>query len=147
MRTANNLLERLHASFFFYILTTPGTFLTVGSYLPCVLLISIAMMIGGLGEYVRAGWTVDTAASQASSAKQARDFTIEVKWIRRRRPVLAALAIMAASHAAGALLFYTVSKYPSLVSVITSGLELPCSLHSSRHPLHCSGPSLLSRAF
>ncbi|KAG6918119.1 hypothetical protein DXG01_016307 [Tephrocybe rancida] len=38
LRTTNNLLERLHASFFFYVLTGPERFLKIGSYLPSAVL-------------------------------------------------------------------------------------------------------------
>jgi glycosylphosphatidylinositol transamidase len=88
LRTANNLLERLHASFFFYIMTGPGRFMKIGSYLPSVILVSVSMMFGGFGEYVSSGWT------QVRSGDK-------LEWQRRVRPVLTALGIMAHTHFAG----------------------------------------------
>ncbi|EIN07262.1 Gaa1-domain-containing protein [Punctularia strigosozonata HHB-11173 SS5] len=86
LRTTNNLLERLHASFFFYILTGPGTFLKIGSYLPAVIIISVAIMFAGLRRWV------DAPQLGAKS-----------------RPVPKALLIMACTHAAGLALFYCVN--------------------------------------
>ncbi|KAG8907402.1 Glycosyl phosphatidyl inositol protein transamidase complex subunit [Tulasnella sp. 403] len=48
LRTMNNLLERLHASFFFYVLTSPRTFVNFGGYLASAILVSVAMIFGGL---------------------------------------------------------------------------------------------------
>ncbi|KAL0577944.1 Glycosyl phosphatidyl inositol protein transamidase complex subunit [Marasmius crinis-equi] len=53
LRTTNNLLERLHASFFFYIMTGPERFLKIGSYLPSGVLISVGMMFTGLRCWVQ----------------------------------------------------------------------------------------------
>lgn len=116
LRTANNLLERLHASFFFYILTTPGNFLTFGSFLPSVLLISISLMIGGLRQYVDAGWTKD-ASSPLGPTKQSTNVVTSVKWVRQRRPVLPVIVTMLWCHIAGALLFYVAPMLPAWVSV------------------------------
>jgi glycosylphosphatidylinositol transamidase len=92
LRTANNLLEKLHASFFFYILTGPGMFMKIGSYLPSAILISVSLMLGGLQEYSNAGWTQTSTGS-----------------IQRRRPVLQAIAIMASLHVAFGAMFVAVA--------------------------------------
>jgi hypothetical protein len=92
LRTANNLLERLHASFFFYIMTGPGRFMKIGSYLPSVILVSVSMMFGGFAEYVASGWTQVRADEKH-------------EWQRRARPVLKALGITAYLHFAGLCLF------------------------------------------
>ncbi|KAL5489781.1 GAA1 [Sanghuangporus weigelae] len=103
MRTMNNLLERLHASFFFYILTTPKTFLKIGHYLPSVILISVATIFSGLHRWVDAGWRKDIP--NKSSKENPSD-----EWISRRRPVLGALLVMLATHALGTLFFFVSSK-------------------------------------
>ena len=105
LRTMNNLLERLHASFFFYILTAPERFLKIGSYLPSVILISVAMMFGGLRYWVDAGWVRDI--SPESDLKKSREEPhVEVTWMTRRRPVLRVLGVMAITHAIGVVLFF-----------------------------------------
>ena len=98
----NNLLERLHASFFFYILTTPATFLKIGHYLPSVILISVATMFGGLRAWVNAGWRKEPLEkSKTESASE---------WVQRRRPIIGPLLVMLATHALGALFFFATWK-------------------------------------
>ncbi|KAI6028674.1 Gaa1-like GPI transamidase component [Pisolithus orientalis] len=94
LRTTNNLLERLHASFFFYLFTSPGTFMKIGKFLPSAVLVSAAMMISGLGDWVNAGWLQDVAAKKEGGGTGAGgpSNTIQsektVRWRMRRRPVL-----------------------------------------------------------
>lgn len=99
LRTMNNLLERLHASFFFYIQTTPDTFLKIGHYLPSVIIVSVAMMFGGLKEWVKAGWRRQEASERTNA-----------KWESRPRPVLEALLLMLATHIFGGFVFLSASK-------------------------------------
>ncbi|KAA1469453.1 Gaa1-domain-containing protein [Dentipellis sp. KUC8613] len=102
LRTMSNLLERLHASFFFYILVTPALFLKIGMYLPSAVLVGTALMFGGLGEWIKAGW-VEVVDNDEKHGP-------EKKWVRRNRDVLPPLAIMAATHIVGTLLFWTISS-------------------------------------
>lgn len=108
----NNLLERLHASVFFYILTTPKTFLKIGHYLPSVILISVATIFNGLHTWVDAGWRKDHTPSKGAPSEE---------WVPRRRPVIGALLVMLATHALGALFFFVSSKgwvfYDGLLSL------------------------------
>lgn len=46
-RSFNTLLERLHASFFFYLLPHPEAFLPVGHYLPAAVLLGASVTLGG----------------------------------------------------------------------------------------------------
>ncbi|KAJ7775068.1 Gaa1-like protein [Mycena metata] len=100
LRTTNNLLERLHASFFFYILTTPERFLKIGSFLPSAVLISVAMMFGGLRIWSDCAWIPDL-----SDKKEAG----QDKWIQRSRPVIPVLGIMLSTHILGAVLFSAIT--------------------------------------
>lgn len=101
LRTMNNLLERLHASFFFYIMIGPERFLKIGLYLPSAILISVAMMFHGLSTWVDASWVEESISSKQPTPS---------KWRNRRRPVLPALCIMIAIHLMGALLFKVISN-------------------------------------
>ena len=47
LRSLNNLLERLHASYFFYLLPRPGKFIPVGHYLPAAVVLGTSVTIGG----------------------------------------------------------------------------------------------------
>lgn len=55
MRSFSNLLERLHHSQFFYLLTSPEKFVQLGVYLPVAILLSIAMTLGGISIWMREG--------------------------------------------------------------------------------------------
>ncbi|KJA27463.1 hypothetical protein HYPSUDRAFT_131080 [Hypholoma sublateritium FD-334 SS-4] len=101
LRTMNNLLERLHASFFFYIMTGPEQFLKIGLYIPSAIFISIAMMFHGLSTWVDAAWVEESISSKQPTPS---------RWRKRRRPVIPALCIMIAIHLMGALLFKVISS-------------------------------------
>ncbi|KAF8637410.1 hypothetical protein AX17_002905 [Amanita inopinata Kibby_2008] len=111
LRTMNNLLERLHASFFFFILAAPDRFLKIGSYLPSALLISIAMMFGGLNNWNSAAWMDDKQTTNSHR-------------IGRRRPVLGVLILMAYTHLLGLLLFWTLasSSYMAKPHLVSSAI-------------------------
>ncbi|PPQ63089.1 hypothetical protein CVT24_005944 [Panaeolus cyanescens] len=101
LRTMNNLLERLHASFFFYIMAERGWFLKIGHYLPSAILISVAMMFQGLRKWVDAGW-IEVDGTEKSDPSRV--------WVRRTRPVLPVLAIMILTHMSGLVLFVSLSS-------------------------------------
>ncbi|KAH9035501.1 Gaa1-like protein [Lactarius pseudohatsudake] len=111
LRTMNNLLERLHASFFFYIMTTPSSFLKIGSYLPSVVLVAASLMFGGLGEWVNAGWVEvkdEDRPSEKEKVANATPNSPKKKWIARRRDLLDAFMVVVASHLAGLSIFVAI---------------------------------------
>jgi hypothetical protein len=76
MRSFSNLLERLHHSQFFYLLTMPDKFVPLGVYLPVALLMSLASTLLGITIWMQAG----------REAKQRKSDLIE--WTAgRMRPV------------------------------------------------------------
>ena len=129
----NNLLERLHASIFFYILTDASYFNKIGSYLPSAILVSVGMIFHGLDTWVAAGWRLEDPIS-SEKAKE------ELKWVTRKRPVLPAIAIMGATHLFGATLFgvlsssWALSNYTvccvqsSIFIMLTVGLQTASSI-------------------
>jgi hypothetical protein len=54
-RSMSNLLERLHHSQFFYLLTSPYRFIEVATYLPIVVLYSVALTIVGISLWIDEG--------------------------------------------------------------------------------------------
>lgn len=122
----NNLLERLHASFFFYIMTGPQRFMKIGFYLPSAILISVAMMFHGLSTWVDAGWVQERCNHAVSERKKPSD-SQNLTWKRRRRPVLNVLCIMIATHLLGILLFSVVSSswFMENYKVIVLSLRIP----------------------
>ena len=106
-----NLLERLHASFFLYIMSTPSSFLKIGSYLPSVVLIAAALMCGGLREWVSAGWVeLEDRHPSGEKGRDASIVTTSKKWVPRRRDLLGAFVVTAASHLVGLALFVIISQ-------------------------------------
>ncbi|KAI0374870.1 Gaa1-domain-containing protein [Pilatotrama ljubarskyi] len=155
LRTCNNLLERLHASFFFYLLVAPGTFMKIGSYLPSVILVGTAMLFTGLGEWVHAGWTFATPAPLAGDEKNEKSASsqeIGGKWRRRSRPVLQPIVIMVLTHMLGALLFFLVNSSwfvsnvqingPILAALFCS-IPLVFTIVPPSPPSHAPAPSVL----
>ncbi|EGN93257.1 hypothetical protein SERLA73DRAFT_172176 [Serpula lacrymans var. lacrymans S7.3] len=110
LRTMNNLLERLHASFFFYILTSSTTFMKIGMFLPSTVIVSVAMIFRGLGEWVDAGWVLVVDPSTDSSKVDPIITSPPENWVSRRRPVLPALALMTFTHFIGILLFFSITN-------------------------------------
>ena len=49
-RSVNNLLEKFHQSFFFYLLLAPRDFVSISSYLPSAVLISVSYAISSLSN-------------------------------------------------------------------------------------------------
>ncbi|EJD54545.1 Gaa1-domain-containing protein [Auricularia subglabra TFB-10046 SS5] len=122
LRSMNNLLERLHASFFFYLMTGPTSFLTVGLYLPSAIILGIAITVTGLGIWHGAEISdVDSPDSEAEWQKQVDKVTalqgakkqedkprkvamVAFRPTQRRRPVIEPLLLMLLTHLLGALL-------------------------------------------
>ncbi len=127
----NNLLERLHASFFFYILTSPTQFLKIGSYLPSAILISIAMMIHGLGSWVDAAWFHGEIIVLDDKEEKS---PVKAKWRRRKRPLIGVLSIMIATHLFGAVLFAIACSPFFIRNYDVGSAEFFCPLILTLHP-------------
>ncbi|QRV85879.1 GPI transamidase component GAA1 [Ceratobasidium sp. AG-Ba] len=106
-RTMNNLLERLHASFFFYVLTSAQSFVKIGGYLPAAVIMSVAMTLGGLALWVQAGWSQthikDTQVNLSSVEKLA---AAPEGQTRRSRPVVDTIVLMGCTHGLGAIFLF-----------------------------------------
>lgn len=105
LRTCNNLLERLHASFFFYLFPEPGSFTKIGNYLPSAVVISTAILFSGLRSWVRAGWVEVPIRAKEGKAKDSP----AMKWERRGRTSLRAILIVLLTHACGIPLYFILS--------------------------------------
>jgi glycosylphosphatidylinositol transamidase len=89
---------------------SPDRFLKIGSYLPSAVLISVAMMFGGLSLWVNVAWVRDTAEGDEKIVGAPTPLVIKEKWIKRRRPALKVLSIIIATHALGSLLFFVITR-------------------------------------
>jgi glycosylphosphatidylinositol transamidase len=144
MRTMNNLLERLHASFFFYIMTTPSSFLKIGSYLPSVVLVATSLMFGGLREWVNAGWVeVNDGLWPLEKEKynHGTSNSSKKKWVTRRRDLLGAFIVAVTSHLVGLSIFVVIICEPWLDTTLlvrsSAFRHFEPSLNDSRHISFC----------
>lgn len=107
----NNLSERLHASFFFYIMTSSQRFLKIGFFLPSAILISVAMMFHGLSTWVDAAWIHEiNSGPTGKESSLSLSTPSSIKWRSRKRPVIVVLGIMISTHFLGLLLFWTITR-------------------------------------
>ena len=126
----SNLLERLHASFFLYIMSTPSSFLKIGTYLPSAVLLAAALMFGGLQEWVSAGW-VELEEEHPSREKGRNELVTasKKKWVPRRRDLLGAFVVTAASHLVGLALFAIISQAWFDIRLLVSSSVFVVSCH------------------
>jgi GPI-anchor transamidase subunit GAA1 len=110
----SNLLERLHASFFFYIMLDPGHFLKIGMYSPIAVLIGSAVLFEGLGSWVAAGW-VKLPPSQDSDKSPSK------QWSKRPRNVVPVIKMVFCAFSLGAILFSTI-RTPTVVNNASASL-------------------------
>lgn len=54
-RSLNNLLEKFHQSFFFYLLMQANRFVSIGTYLPSAMLVAVSFTIMAIALWVRSG--------------------------------------------------------------------------------------------
>lgn len=159
LRTMNNLLERLHASFFFYILTSVTTFVNFGGYLASAILVSVSMIFGGLRLWVVAGWQRTMMVRVIPDEKDNKETEPRSKWPtaipmtvwrKRDRPVIQVLAIMLVTHVIGYLVFLLITapfffrKTPALSGLSTRLAFLPLlALHpfTQQYLTACPAPS------
>ncbi|SCV00300.1 LAME_0G08812g1_1 [Lachancea meyersii CBS 8951] len=66
IRSVNNLLEKFHQSFFFYLLLAPRYFVSIASYLPAAIAFSAAFILAGLDNYLKSSMKT-SAGPNASS--------------------------------------------------------------------------------
>jgi len=92
-------------------MTTPSSFLKIGSYLPSAVLVAAALMFGGLREWVSAGWVeLEDAHPPPGNGKAVDMVSTKKKWVRRRRDLLDTCIVMAASHLIGLSFFVIISQ-------------------------------------
>jgi glycosylphosphatidylinositol transamidase len=68
-RSLNNLLEKLHQSFFFYLLMQPNRFVSIGTYLPSAMTIAAAYTIMAIYLWVLSGYRMVKKTETAINGK------------------------------------------------------------------------------
>lgn len=117
-RSLNNILEHLHASFFFYILINTHRFVSIGTYLPSAMLIAICFTLTGLSLYLKSTNKVTHPVPQDVQT-EAKSSTTDPHALLSTPPkgteyrafsasrILRPAGIVALAHTLGYLLFYT----------------------------------------
>lgn len=65
-RSVNNLLEKFHQSFFFYLMLAPRNFISIGTYLPSAVCFSISYAIISLSQILNSGFSFNYLMSKSS---------------------------------------------------------------------------------
>ncbi|KAI9219095.1 Gaa1-like protein [Blastocladiella britannica] len=121
-RSLNNLLERLHHSFSFYVLLTPWWFVPISVYVPAVVAANAALLVSAIEQYLVVGeGPLPDASSKA---------TVPGDATRHPRNI-----------AAVALVVGSISAWSVLV------VNLPPITHSARHLVSLAGPILVVLAW
>lgn len=154
-RTLNNILEHLHASFFFYILINTHRFVSIGTYLPSAMLIAVCFTITGLSLYLKSTSKLapkeeivlleKQAAQEVDQNIMEADTSIMPTSIDHHRVFsparsLRPAGLVAAAHALGLLLFHTLRIAASAKSNFLLTLFL-----AIEYCVSFIGPALLSR--
>ena len=75
-RSLNNLLEHFHQSFFFYLLMQADRFVSIGTYLPCAMLVAVSFTIMAIALWIRSGQP--PAPKAASTISEKKESEMEV---------------------------------------------------------------------
>ncbi|CDR38740.1 CYFA0S02e05138g1_1 [Cyberlindnera fabianii] len=67
-RSVNNLLEKFHQSFFFYLLLAPRNFVSIGTYLPAAAMFAVAFILSSLDKVISSGYEVRHLSPYAVSS-------------------------------------------------------------------------------
>lgn len=150
-RSLNNILEHLHASFFFYILITTHRFVSIGTYLPSAMLIATCFTITGLSLYLKTAnrSAIESIKKGSTRSKGTRTSEktpdpIEAK-IPESRPfspsrTLRPVAVVAGAHILGLCLFWVLR----LATASHSSYALPAFL-LFEYCISFIGPSIFSK--
>ena len=87
----------------------------IGMFLPSAVLVGVAMIFWGLGQWVEAGWVQESPSelqqqekeddSKVVNAVTTTVSAVQPTWRPRRRPVLPAIVTILATHTIGLLAF------------------------------------------
>lgn len=113
-RSLNNLLERLHQSFFLYVMTSVDTFISVGNYLAAPVLVSAGLTFTG---FLLWGADGSPKAPAGTVTKGLRQSGVEV---RRARPVGKAAFAIGVSHLVGGVMFALLARVDPTVEIPVS---------------------------
>ncbi|KAH6652081.1 Gaa1-like protein [Truncatella angustata] len=122
-RSLNNLLEKLHQSFFFYLLMHKERFVSIGTYLPCAMLIAANFTIMAIYLWIKSGYTDRASTSKGPTSTptpqasvRAADAKVDVDTATvetTERDVVFPLSVVAASQFLGFVPLFVFSHAPA----------------------------------
>ena len=128
-RSLNNLLEHLHQSFFFYLLMHANRFVSIGTYLPSAMLVTVNFTIMAIALWVRSGRVPKAKMGVDSGAKKTEKMETELvekdgslavllkqDLIILERELLLPLAVVLTLHSLGSLPLYVFNNTHQAVS-------------------------------
>lgn len=99
-RSLNNLLEHMHASYFFYLLPSTHRFVSIASYLPAAMLLAATYTIAGLAAYAKAN------AGSARSSIVEKGAAVVEEPTSMLGPAIARVAV---AHIGGVAIWHAIS--------------------------------------
>ncbi|CAO3592080.1 unnamed protein product [Absidia cylindrospora] len=109
-RSLNNLLEHFHQSFFFYLLPNPSRYVSIGVYMPPVILYACSLIFQSLVLYYLDPKALEVDRQEASSRKG----TIKPAYSVYKRPTIFPFLILTIVHVAGMMMLYVMQPSTSL---------------------------------
>ncbi|KAI8824481.1 Gaa1-like protein [Fimicolochytrium jonesii] len=109
LRSLNNLLERLHHSYWFYLMPTASAYIPLSRYLPPVALLSVTLILESVRMWLAAGEQLTKCPSPPTripGTKYAMRSAELSTFERINRPVFLPIVTLAMCHAAGAFALY-----------------------------------------
>ncbi|KAJ1896118.1 Glycosyl phosphatidyl inositol protein transamidase complex subunit [Kickxella alabastrina] len=110
LRSLNNLLERFHQSFFFYLLPANGLFISIGNYVPAAVLFAAALLVHAMNL-----WWLQGPEESRSESPQDRIPRINAYHAFLRKSLPTSVGLIVRVHALAAALL----ALPMLVPQIT----------------------------
>ncbi|TPX69672.1 hypothetical protein SpCBS45565_g02244 [Spizellomyces sp. 'palustris'] len=109
LRSLNNLLERLHHAYWFYIMPTAQSFIPLSVYIPPVILLSVTLIIESLAMWWASGDLRQSPPARPNLIKgtEFADHPADMSAFNIRiRPLFLPVVTLVLCHAAGAIAFY-----------------------------------------
>lgn len=135
-RSLNNLLEKLHQSFFFYLLMATERFVSIGTYLPSAMLVAANFTIMAIALWVKSGQPEGEVVPglEAKKGKKAR--------LAVERHLFLPLGVVTVAQALGVVPLWVFNHTPASVSLSLHRYERQCTNGNSYKPP--SSPSFSS---
>ncbi|KAI9493887.1 Gaa1-like protein [Zychaea mexicana] len=101
-RSLNNLLEHFHQSFFFYLLLRPNRYVSIGDYMPPIILFACSLIFQSLALY----YIRPSTAPGSPEKKAVASHAVTTNSSSSSRSVSSALTVMIVTHLMGFAIFY-----------------------------------------